>query len=83
MYNILFDKKALDFFKKLDKSIQERIGKKIQELADNPRLGIPLVGNLAGLWKLRIRDYRAIYKIIEGNLVILVLKIGHRKNVYD
>jgi len=83
MYNILFDKKALDFFKKLDKSIQERIGKKIQELAGNPRLGVPLIGNLAGLWKLRIGDYRVIYKIIEGNLVILVLKIGHRKNVYD
>jgi len=83
MYKIIFSKKALDFFKKLDKPIQERIGKKIQELSENPRLGVPLIGNLTGLYKLRVGDYRTIYKIVEGNLVILILKIGHRKNVYD
>lgn len=83
MYNIIFQKRALNFFKKLDFSIQERIAKKIGELKDNPRIGIPLVGNLTGLWKLRIGDYRVIYQIRNEELVVLVLDIGHRQNIYD
>jgi len=83
MYKIIFEKKPLDFFKRLDRAMQERIAKKIDRLKENPRLGIPLTANLAGLWKLRIGDYRMIYKIINEGLVVLVLKLGHRKNVYD
>jgi mRNA interferase RelE/StbE len=83
MYNIEFDKRAADFFKKLDKSLQERIGKKIELLKDNPHLGAPLVGNFSGLWKLRIGDYRIIYKIKNEQLIILIFDIGHRKNIYD
>ena len=83
MYKIIFDGKALDFFKKLDKPGCERIGKKIEALKENPELGVPLLGNLSGLWKLRIGDYRIIYKIFNNDLVILIIKIGHRKNVYD
>jgi len=83
MYKIIFEKQPLDFFNKLDKDFQERIGKKIEELKQNPRKGIPLIGNLAGLYKLRAGDYRIIYKIINEKLTILIIKIGHRKNVYD
>ena len=83
MYKIIFDRKALNFFKKLDKPVCERIGKKIEALKENHELGIPLLGNLSGLWKLRIGDYRVIYKIFNNELVILIIKIGHRKNVYD
>jgi len=83
MYKIIFDRKALDFFKKLYKPVCERIGKKIEALKENPELGVPLLGNLSGLWKLRIGDYRIIYKIFNNDLVILIIKIGHRKNVYD
>ncbi|HJX50156.1 MAG TPA: type II toxin-antitoxin system RelE/ParE family toxin [Candidatus Nanoarchaeia archaeon] len=83
MYKIIFEKQPIDFFNKLDKNLQERIGKKIEKLKQNPKEGIPLIGNLAGQWKLRIGDYRIIYKIINEELIILILKIGHRKNIYD
>jgi mRNA interferase RelE/StbE len=83
MYNIKFDKKAADFFRKLDKSLQERIGKKIESLKNNPHFGIPLVGNFSGFFKLRIGDYRVIYQIRNEQLLILILEIGHRKNIYD
>jgi mRNA interferase RelE/StbE len=83
MYNIIFEKKALDFFTKLDKTNQERIGRKIELLKNNPQLGYPLIGNLSGLWKLRIGDYRVLYKIKNEQLIVLVIKIGHRKNIYD
>ena len=83
MYNIEFDKRAADLFRKLDKSLQERIGKKIELLKENPHLGIPLVGNFTGFYKLRIGDYRVIYKIKNEQLIVLILNVGHRKNIYD
>lgn len=82
MYRIIFEKVALNFFRKLDKNLQERIGKKIELLKENPHMGIPLIGNLSGLYKLRIGDYRAIYKVVNEQLIILILDLGHRKNIY-
>ena len=82
MYKLVFQKKALEFFKKLDKFIQEKIGKKFEQLKENPRLGKPLLGNLSGLWKLRIGKYRIIYQIKDEELIIFILKIGHRKKIY-
>ena len=83
MYRVIIEKKALNFFKKLDRNNQERIGKKIVELKLNPRLGIPLVGNLAGFWKLRVGDYRLIYDIKNDQLIIVIFDMGNRKNIYD
>lgn len=83
MYNLEFDEKPLKFFRKLDKFSQERIGKKIEDLKENPHLGKPLVGRLSGLWKLRVGKYRVIYKIVQNKLLILVLDIGYRKNIYS
>ncbi|MCX6746551.1 MAG: type II toxin-antitoxin system RelE/ParE family toxin [Candidatus Pacearchaeota archaeon] len=81
MYEIILENPAEKFLKKLDKNTQRRIINKLKELQDNP-LGIPLIGNLSGMYKLRIGDYRTIYAVKNEQLIILVLKIGHRKNVY-
>ena len=83
MYKIVFAKKAADFLRKLDKIDLERVSKRINELQISPELGVTLTGNLTGLWKLRIGDYRVIYQIKNEELIILILKIGHRKNIYD
>ena len=83
MYKIEFDEKAFRDFEKVDKFTQERIGRKIEDLKSNPELGKPLTGKLAGLWSLRTGDYRALYQIRHNELLILVLKIRHRKNAYD
>ncbi len=82
MYKLIFHKDALRFFNKLDKFIQEKIGKKIEKLIQNPFLGKPLTGNLVGLLSLRIGKYRVIYQIKYDELVIFVLDVGHRRNVY-
>lgn len=79
---ILVDE-AEDFLKKCDKSLANRILDKLENLKTNPKLGKPLTANLTGLWSLRIGDYRAIYQIKNNELVILVIKIGHRKNIYE
>lgn len=83
MYRIILEKKPESFFRKLEKKEQERIAKKFNELEKNPQLGKPLTASLSGLWSLRFGDYRAIYQIKQNELVILVLKLSHRKNVYD
>ena len=83
MYEIFFQPPAERFLKKIDNHLKERIIRKIEELSANPRIGIPLTGNLSGLWKLRIGDYRAIYQIFENRVIVSVLRIGHRKNVYE
>ena len=71
--------------KKLDKTIQKRILDYMDEIAllENPRSrGKALVENLRGLWRYRVGDYRVICEIQEARIIISVLKIGHRKNIY-
>jgi len=82
MYTIILEKEAEKFLFKIEKTTAERITKRIHELKNNSELGKPLVGKLSGLWSLRIGDYRAIYQIRKEQIIILVLKIGHRENIY-
>lgn len=82
MYEIIFKKPALNFFSKLDKLDQEKIGKKIEFLKNFPKQGKPLSGSLKGLWRMRVDKFRVIYQIKNSELIIFVLDIGHRKNIY-
>ena len=71
---------------KLDKTIQKRIVSFLQERVqstDNPRTsGKALQGNLSGLWRYRVGDYRLLCRIENDELLILVVEIGHRKDIY-
>ena len=71
---------------KLDRPIQQRITSYFHDrvlTAKDPRdLGKMLRGEKGGLWRYRIGDYRAICKIEEERLVVLVLEIGHRREIY-
>ncbi|MDY6077031.1 type II toxin-antitoxin system RelE/ParE family toxin [Mobiluncus sp.] len=82
---IRFDKGVERSLAKLDQQIAKRITSKLREIAnlDDPRsVGKPLVGNLAGLWRYRVGDYRVICYIDDGELVILVVDVDHRSEVY-
>jgi len=81
-YEVVLTEEAERFIKKCDSSVKNRILDKIEDLKEDPRLGKPLSANLAGLWSLRIGDYRAVYQIRDNELIVVVIKIGHRKNVY-
>jgi mRNA interferase RelE/StbE len=65
--------------------LSERILQKTEQyLAQNPRqLGEALTGDLAGLYRYRIGDYRVIYYIKDEKLIITIIRVGHRKEVYD
>jgi len=82
MYSIQIEKNAENFLKKLDKKDAELILNKIYAIRDNP---FRFLKRLQGekLWRLRIADYRAIVDVIVSMNQIVVLRIGHRKNIYD
>ena len=81
-FEIVLTAESEDFIKKCDKAIRNRIMKSLRKLEDEPESGKPLTSILTGLWSLRIGDYRAIYQIKNKELIVIVIKIGHRKNVY-
>ena len=66
---------------RLDRAVALRVLKKIEKtLAEEGRSGEPLVGEFAGLFRIRVGDYRVIYARTESGY--LVLRIGHRSEVY-
>ncbi len=82
MYSIQIEENAEKFLKKLDKKDAEMILDKIYAMRDNP---FRFLKRLQGdkLWRLRIADYRAIVDVVVSVNKIIVLRIGHRKNIYD
>jgi len=73
--------------RKLDQRIQKKIKdyleKKISILDDPRILGKSLQGNLSGLWRYRVGDYRIICEIRDEELIVLVVAIGHRSKIYS
>ena len=82
MYYVQIEKNAEKFLKKLQKTDAELILNKIYSIRENP---FRFLKRLQGekLWRLRIANYRAVVDVIVSMNKIIVLRIGHRKNVYD
>ena len=84
MYKVAYLDRVEEDLKQLDKAIAKKILARIETyLAADPKgLGKPLKGEFQGYWRYRWGDYRVIYKISEREILILILRIGHRKAVY-
>lgn len=81
MYKIIWDVKAEEQLFKLDPLISLRIGKKVLELSENPfSKDIKKLKGTEG-YRLRVGDYRVLFEILKDK--ICILKVGHRKNIYD
>jgi len=83
---LVYSDLALKQLKKLDKPVSKRIVDYMDDVAKlgNPReRGKMLVGNLIGFWRYRVGDYRVLCKIKDNELVITVVDVGHRREVYD
>ena len=65
-YTVIFLRTFLKQFRRLPGDVRNRITVRVEDLAENPYLGLRLVGQLDGFWKDRIGQYRIIYKIDEG-----------------
>lgn len=86
-YRVTFTEKAKKEFKKLDKYTASLIIGWIEknlEGCTNPRQhGKSLIGDKSGQWRYRIGDYRLICEIQDQQITILILEVGHRKNIYE
>jgi len=80
-YKILLHPRANDFINSIQKDLENRIKKKLKTLSLSPEKGNKL--KLSNFWRLRIGDYRAIYEIDHNKKRVIILFIGHRKDVYD
>ena len=82
-YKIEFSKSARKQFDALPIPVQDKLEKKIDDLAHNPRpQGVVKLTNEDNLYRIRAGDYRVIYQIQDKILLILVVKIGHRREIY-
>ena len=81
-YTVKYTLEAKKRIERLDISIKKVIQKAIESLTVNPYRGKPLSHEMAGLFSLRTSDYRIIYKIRERELIIVVITLGHRKEIY-
>ena len=85
MYTVVLTKQALKAFDVLMKSqphIGKRVGEALDLLSQDPSQGIPLRGDLKGLYKYRVGTYRIIYQILHSKLIVTIIDIGHRKDIY-
>jgi mRNA interferase RelE/StbE len=73
---------ALKFIERLNKVDRIKIDKAIEKIREDPLFGKPLTG-MKELRRIRTGNYRVIYTFRKDELLLLVVKIGHRKDVYD
>ena len=86
-WTVEFDRDAAKDLRKLGRPAQQAILRYLREriaTADDPRrFGKPLAGDLAGLWRHQVGDYRLVVSFEEDRLVVLVVTVGHRRTVYE
>lgn len=82
-YTIQFKPLALRQLEKLPRETQRRLSTKIEALRDDPfPAGCKKMAAISDAWRIRAGDYRVIYQVHLGVLLVLVLTIGHRREVY-
>ena len=81
-YRVLLHPKAAEFLRNSEEDVVQRIEERLKELCEEPA-GKGERLRHSTYYRLRIGDYRAIYMLEEGEHKVIVLFIGHRRNVYD
>ena len=85
-WTVEFQRSAAQQLRKLDRTVQQRIlayfRNRVLAAEDLRKLGKSLTGDKGGLWRDRIGDCRATCKLEDEHLVVLVLEVGHRREVY-
>lgn len=82
-YTVEFTARAARDFKAIARPDQIRIARRIDGLAENPRpYGVRKLAGEEDLYRIRVGDFRVIYTIENRRLVVLVIRIGNRRDVY-
>ena len=82
-YSITFARSARRELERLEHSVAHRILARIEELAAEPRpVGCRKLQGGSGLWRLRIGDYRVVYSVVDGQKLVDVVAVRHRREAY-
>ena len=82
-YSVEFKPSAARQLSKLSRSEQVRIGHRIEALSADPRPhGVEKIKGEDFLFRIRVGDYRVVYAVFDDRLLILIVKVGHRREVY-
>lgn len=85
-WKIEYDPRSIRDLNRLSREIRQEIADYLDArvaAADEPRrFGKPLRYGLAGLWRYRVRDYRIVCEVRDQTMVVLVVGVGHRRDVY-
>lgn len=82
-YQIEISNRAVKQLKKLSTDIRDRINEKILDLAENPRpSGVVKLENTENQYRIRVGNYRVLYEIQDDVLIVKVVRVGHRRDVY-
>ena len=82
-YEVRISRTAAKQLRALPRAEQERVAAKASALADNPRpVGSRKMAGYDDVWRVRVGRCRILYSVADSELIIIVLKVGHRRNVY-
>lgn len=81
-YSVQIKASAAKELERVAKSEQTRIITAIDQLGENPFLGNVLKGDLRGLRRIRVGNYRVVYEVRGDTLVVLVVRVAHRSEAY-
>ena len=83
-YAVFFTTSADKARRKLPKALQERFATVAKDLGDDPRPhGCIKLKGADSLWRIRVGDYRLVYSIEDDELIVLVVRVAHRKDVFQ
>jgi mRNA interferase RelE/StbE len=82
-YRVEFSKRAEKQFKKLPSQVQQRLRLQIDALSENPHpAGVKKLEGEDNQYRIRVGNYRIVYAVQEAVLLVILLRIGHRREVY-
>ncbi|MFH1371126.1 MAG: type II toxin-antitoxin system RelE/ParE family toxin [Planctomycetota bacterium] len=84
MYTVRVDRLAEKFIAEQNKKLRRRLFSEIQSLAANPRpAGARPITGRKGLYRVRVGNFRIVYLVKDEELLVLVVRVGHRKEIYE
>jgi mRNA interferase RelE/StbE len=83
LYRLAWRPSARKELNRLDRQVAARILRAVGELTNDPRPpGVTRLTGIDGLWRIRVGDYRIVYEIQDGELIVHIVRVAHRSAVY-
>ena len=83
MYKVLYTSEARSFIEVCDKKIKRQLKAAVERIAVTPEIGKRLTQELSKFWSYRSGDYRIIYRVSHSEVVVIIIAIGNRRDVYE